>query len=111
MGLIWFLLHDGLFCTHGSKTPMRELLCYGIEGSIIAATLYNPGSFFYGAVGGVLFGLMRQGVAMKPYPQNVEIYIPNFDVEKRERMRRDDIEKELSDQFRIAQGESKLFVI
>ena len=111
MGFIWFILHDGLFCTHGHKTPGRELLCYGIEGSIITATLYNPGSFFYGAIGGVLFGLMKQSLAYRPYPQNVEIYLPNFDVEKRERMRRDDIEKELSDKLRISQAENKIFAI
>ena len=101
MGLLWFTIHDALFCTHGSKTPQRELLCFGIEGSVIAATLYNPGAFFYGAIGGVLFGLMLQCMKTKTYPQNVELYLPNFDNEKRERIRRDDIEKELSDKLRI----------
>ena len=91
-GLTWFLLYDILLCPHGNVTLPRHLTAYGIAGGLASATLYNPGSLVYGAIGGIFYGMYKLTSKEPAYPSNYYHKIENFDEEKREKAFRDDEE-------------------
>lgn len=55
-GFAWWLLYDNLLCPHGFYTFGRHITAYAIGGSLVAVSLWNPGSWFYGAIFGALVG-------------------------------------------------------
>lgn len=55
-GIGWYCLYDLMLCPHGSKTFARHLAAYSIGGAVLAMTLYNPASFVYGGVLGLIWG-------------------------------------------------------
>jgi hypothetical protein len=55
-GFGWWFLHDAIVCPHNRKTYPRTIFCYAVAGSVLATTLYSPGSFLIGAGLGALWG-------------------------------------------------------
>jgi len=48
-----------MLCSHGSATYNRFILSHAIMGSLVAATLWSPASFGFGAIGGTLVGKVK----------------------------------------------------
>ena len=70
-GLAWYFIYHSLLCPHGQGTLTKHLMGYGIAGGIITGTLYNPGSFFYGSILGVFWGLAYAASYIRIHPGNL----------------------------------------
>lgn len=78
-GLAWYMIYDGILCTHGQATLTKHLIAYGIAGGIVVGTLYNPASAFYGSILGTFWGLIKSGNNLPVLPANANFKFEDFD--------------------------------